>query len=133
MEKRIKIFICLLIITLTLTACNSKYQYYYRDNYYHGVIIINNSSHEIKTVTIHKPAGVESTGMNADNSTIKNGEDIFFYMDEAKNCTFSITVTDNNSNEFTSQGFTRNFSYDVVYYIYVNDSINGEVIFSDKK
>ena len=122
MKKYLK-YLCLIFAAiLILSSCSYNYA-----GYANGIQVINNSSKQIKNI-----AKGSEVGMYADNSFIKNGDSLFFDCPSIRNYSFSITVTDKNDAKYVSQVFIKDFSTDVLYYIYIIDAPNEGIAFSDK-
>ncbi len=128
--KKTIILVCIILNLILLASCE-KYSSFY-DQGTRGVTVVNNSSKDIKDVSVNKNNSRE-TGLNADNSYIKNGESIFFDFFKTNKSEFTITITDSNNLKYTSQAFTRDFSYDAVYYIYIVDNENKEIEFKEER
>ena len=124
--KKIIYFIIFIVFSIFILSGWERYTSFFEEGT-RGVAVINNSSINIKSISINKYHSTE-TGLNADGSPIKKGDYMFFQIDQSKNRGFSITITDNNDKQYNSQLFYRDFSYDSVYYIYIVDSENGKNI-----
>lgn len=130
MKKILFIILCIVFCIFILSGCE-RYSSFLEDGT-RGVAVINNSLLNIKSMSINQYDNSE-TGMNADGSPIKNGEYLFFHIDQNKSCEFSITITDINDNQYTSQLFVRDFSNDSVYYIYIINTDDGLIKFETTK
>ena len=128
MKKIIYFIICIMFCIFILSGCENYTSFFEEGT--RGVAVINNSLLNIKSMSINiNKSGSSETGLHADGSPIKKGDYMFFHIDQSKNHGFSITITDNNDKQYTSQLFYRDFSFDSVYYIYIVDSKNNNIVF----
>ena len=126
MRKSITFLICIIVSLLLLTSCQ-KYSNFY-DKGARGVTVVNNSSMKIKSIAINN-----QTSCNAEDPYFEKGASVFFEFFKIKSKELNIEVTDSHDKKHISQNFTRDFYYDAVYYIYIVDTENGGIEFTDKK
>ena len=121
MKNKIITFI-MLILTASLSmftiGCSSTSEPY-------NIIVTNNCGEGLENIGYYENNNSGSI-LNADNSLIKDGEDIEMYIDTNP---FILSVTDENGKEFKSQEFDLNFENDKVFNISVEFSSSGEMEF----
>ena len=91
----------------------------------YNIIAINNTGGDIKSVgyeTEKQSGGV----INADNSRIKNKDEIYLEIDEAK---FKMLITDKDDKEFLSQEMTIDLNKDKKYEVLIGKDKNNKYTF----
>ena len=128
MRKNLKYLCLLLIAVLLLSSCSYNRSKNLTD--LTGLKVINNSSKQNESISIKNNV----TGQHADGSFIKNGDSLFFDFPLYNIYDYKIYITakDKDGIEHNSQVFTRDLSIDALYYIYIIDTPNGELAFSDR-
>lgn len=112
----------MLILTILLSmftfGCSATEEPY-------NLIVTNNCGEGLENIGYYEN---NSSGgiLNADNSLIKDGEDIAMYIDTNP---FILSVTDENGKEFKSQEFDLDFGEGKVFSISVEFSSSGEMEF----